>query len=137
MLLTSSKFLAKSETYKFLKPWLNDGLLLSTGTDSIQLYNSAKIETILIALSGPKWHQRRKLLTPAFHFKALDGYIKIFNRQSTVMIDNLLKFQPTDKVELSIFLGLCTLDIICEAAMGIELNAQGNANSEYVEAVET
>ncbi|XP_037039616.1 cytochrome P450 4d1-like isoform X2 [Bradysia coprophila] len=114
VLLTSSKFIEKSETYRYLKPWLHDGLLLS---------------------SGYKWLQRRKLLTPAFHFKVLEEYTKIFDRQSSVFVDILSKYKTTDKVELFPLVGLCTLDVICEAAMGIELNAQRNANLEYVNAV--
>lgn len=78
-----------------------------------------------------------QLLTPAFHFKALDEYVKIFDRQSSVFVDILSKFKTTDKVELFPLVGLCTLDVICEAAMGVELNAQRNANSEYVNAVKT
>lgn len=38
MILSSSKFIEKSETYRFLKPWLNDGLLVSTGKiDSLKI----------------------------------------------------------------------------------------------------
>lgn len=77
------------------------------------------------------------MLTPAFHFKILEHYIEIFNRQSCVFVENLSKYSRSDKVELLSIIGLCTLDIICEAAMGVELNTQRNANSDYVHAVHT
>lgn len=79
----------------------------------------------------------QKILTPAFHFKILEEYVKIFDRQSSIFVDVLSKYKTTDKVELFPLVGLCTLDVICEAAMGIELNAQQNANWDYVNAVKT
>lgn len=63
--------------------------------------------------------------------------MKVFNRQSSVFIETLSKFSETDKVELIDLIGLCTLDIICETAMGVEINAQQNSDSEYVNAVKT
>ncbi|XP_037052055.1 cytochrome P450 4d1-like [Bradysia coprophila] len=116
VILTSAKFIEKSEAYRYLKPWLNEGLLLS---------------------SGSKWYQRRKIITPSFHFKALDEHVKIFDRYSIVFVDILSKYKTTDKVELSPLTRHYTLDVVCEAAMGIEVNAQRHPNSEYVKAVRT
>lgn len=38
IILTSSKFIEKSETYRYLRPWLNDGLLLSSGIFKSQIF---------------------------------------------------------------------------------------------------
>lgn len=55
--LSSSKLITKSLVYTFLHPFLKTGLLTS---------------------GGEKWFQRRKLLTPAFHFNILREYFEIF-----------------------------------------------------------
>lgn len=86
---------------------------------------------------GSKWFQRRKILTPAFHFKILERFVEVFDKHSCTFVEILSKYKNTDEVELMPLIGLCTLDIICEAAMGVEINAQQNADSDYVKAVKT
>ena len=56
----TTTLLNKSGDYDPLEKWLGSGLLISR---------------------NEKWHKRRKMLTPAFHFKILDDAQMIFNEQ--------------------------------------------------------
>ena len=68
--------------YRFLWPWLNQGLLTS---------------------AGAKWHGRRKMLTPAFHFKILEDFLVVMNEQSKILIAKLSKVQGGEDEGLSYF----------------------------------
>lgn len=57
IILASSKHNQKGATYDVLRPFLGDGLLISIGN---------------------KWMQRRRILTPAFHFTTLQQFLPVF-----------------------------------------------------------
>ncbi|XP_035890500.1 cytochrome P450 10-like [Anopheles stephensi] len=115
VLLSSPKYIDKSTEYDFIRPWLGEGLLTSRGR---------------------KWHTHRKVITPTFHFKILEQFVEIFDRQSTTFIKVLQPFAESGK-SFDIFpqVTLCALDVICESAMGTKVNAQLNSTSDYVLAV--
>jgi cytochrome P450 family 4 len=73
-----------------------------------------------------KWRHRRKLLTPAFHFKILEDSLKVFNRQSDTCADILSIDSNFGETILDLFpyMTRCTLDIILETAMGQTLDEQ-------------
>lgn len=50
--------------------------------------------------SGNEWRQRRKLLTPAFHFKTLDNYVPTINARCVDFIDYLNGLQGKDDIRL-------------------------------------
>ncbi|CAO1443801.1 unnamed protein product [Diamesa hyperborea] len=113
-ILSSPKHIDKSSDYDYLRPWLGTGLLTSFGS---------------------KWHSRRKILTPAFHFKILEDFMDIFNEQSAIMVKKMAKEVNKDSFNIFPYVTLCTLDIVCETAMGRDINAQGDSESDYVKAV--
>nr|QSD59141.1 CYP4C122 [Diaphanosoma celebensis]QST15031.1 CYP4C33-like protein 2 [Diaphanosoma celebensis] len=114
-LLSSNKLIDKSREYEFLHDWLNTGLLTSTGS---------------------KWFGRRKMLTPAFHFKILDDFVHVFNEQSKILLVKLSQAaQKHGDIDIYPYITRCTLDIICEAAMGRHVDAQNHSDSDYVQAV--
>ena len=62
---------------------------------------------------GEKWRQRRKILTPAFHFNVMKKYIEITNENGKKFIEQL-KTEGSETTQLLI--PLCskyTLNIIC------------------------
>ncbi|XP_066256027.1 cytochrome P450 4d2-like [Euwallacea similis] len=116
-LLTSNLNLSKSNGYDLFKPWLGDGLLVSTGA---------------------KWRKRRKMITPTFNFKVLEEFMQIFNRQINVLLDKVseeVQSSPGETMDMFQFLNLMSLDIICETAFGTPIGAQTHENPKYVKAV--
>ncbi|GIY42944.1 cytochrome P450 4V2 [Caerostris extrusa] len=82
-----------------------------------------------------KWRRSRKLLTPAFHFTILEDFIPVFQEQSSVLVSKLQDLTKEPWVDIVPLLTSCTLDIICQTAMGVSINAQKGENNEYVKAI--
>ncbi|XP_046802461.1 cytochrome P450 4d1 isoform X2 [Lucilia cuprina] len=116
--LGTNNLLVKSQEYDFLKNWLCEGLLISKPT---------------------KWFKRRRILTPAFHFKILEQFIEVFDRNAKIFVKNIHRISQKDNglISMDHWVHLVTLDVICESAMGVSVHAQTNADSEYVRAVKT
>lgn len=110
-ILSSSVHIGKSSEYDSIRPWLGDGLLLST---------------------GDKWRSRRKLLTPAFHFKILEDAVPVFNANADILTEILTS---ESEVDISPFITRCTLDILLETAMGKSLQVQHQRQSEYAKCI--
>ncbi|XP_075216404.1 cytochrome P450 4C1-like [Lycorma delicatula] len=111
-LLSSVQYIRKGVDYDAFLDWLNEGLLVSTGA---------------------KWQYRRKLLTPAFHFRILEHCVPVFNRSGSLLSIELLKHEGK-VIEVEPFVSKCTLDIICEAAMGFSLSNLPDRGEKYTKA---
>ncbi|ODN00188.1 Cytochrome P450 4c3 [Orchesella cincta] len=115
-ILSSNTHINKGKDYEqFLINWLGTGLLVAR---------------------REKWFHRRKLLTPTFHFKILEDFLPIFNTNAQILTAVLEKqLQQTDSFDICPFISRCTMDIICETAMGEKINAQIGGEEEYVKMV--
>ncbi|XP_021957112.1 cytochrome P450 4C1 [Folsomia candida] len=114
-LLNSKTNISKGKDYNWVRPWLGEGLLLST---------------------GEKWENRRKMLNPTFHFKILEDFMHVFNKESQKMVDILRKeSQSGNTVDIHNFVTRCALDIICVTAMGTSSNAQDFPDGDYTKAI--
>jgi cytochrome P450 len=67
-LLSNTANTQKSDHYRFLQPWLGLGLVTS---------------------NNAKWKQRRKMLTPTFHFRILQDFMPVFNEHANLLLDQL------------------------------------------------
>ncbi|XP_039433166.1 cytochrome P450 4c3-like [Culex pipiens pallens] len=115
-ILSSSVNIEKGRDYDFLRPWLGDGLLTAPAA---------------------KWYHRRKALNPTFNYKMLSDFLGVFNKQAAVMARMLGKeLGNGEGFDCTNYATLCSLDILCETAMGCSIHAQEQHESEYVKAHE-
>lgn len=117
VILSSNVLIDKNYEYKFTSAWFGDGLLTST---------------------GEKWKSHRKILTPSFHYSILEEFVQTFDKASKVLVQKLEKEveNKNPSVDIYKYLTLCTLDIICETAMGTVINAQDNPNLAFVHSIQ-
>ncbi len=100
-----------TQIYPILTPFLGEGLVTS---------------------NGGKWHARRKLLTPTFHFKILQDFIGVMNEQSNVLVHDVLMSKDLSRaVDICPLVTRAALDIICEAAMGKKMGSQLDPKAAY------
>lgn len=92
-ILSSHKMLTKAHQYAMLHSWLGTGLLTS---------------------AGEKWRARRRLFTPAFHFRIVEDFIDTINAQALILATKLGTL-PSKKGSFNVvpLVTACTLDIIC------------------------
>ncbi|XP_074596375.1 cytochrome P450 4C1-like [Brevipalpus obovatus] len=115
-ILSKKNYLLKGFNYKYFRPWIGDGLLTSTST---------------------KWHARRKLITPAFHFDILDHFAPIMIEHSKDFHKFLIKSSGKDNNWISInhHLSSLTLEVLLETTMGLTGEDLEHLKPAYVDAV--
>ena len=111
IILTNTKFLSKSSQYSFLNASLGEGLLFST---------------------NQKWFNRRRVITPTFHFKILEQFFEVFVKHNQILLGKI--GQKADGKIFDIFplVTASVMNALCETAMGCEIKAE---DFEYLEAV--
>ncbi|XP_040078317.2 cytochrome P450 4V2 [Ixodes scapularis] len=112
--LTSQKTMSKSFNYSLLHSWLGTGLLTS---------------------SGAKWKQRRRMLTPAFHFRILEDFVAPMNEHARNMGKRISQFSESDETDVVPFLAACTLEILLETIMGVTTGKYREDIGSYIDAI--
>uniref|UniRef100_A0AAG5DQ35 Cytochrome P450 n=1 Tax=Anopheles atroparvus TaxID=41427 RepID=A0AAG5DQ35_ANOAO len=113
IILNSYVHLEKSSEYRFFKPWLGDGLLIS---------------------SGDKWRSHRKLIAPAFHQNVLKTFIDVFNDNSRAVVQRMAN-EVGHEFDCHDYMSEVTVDILLETAMGSTRTGQNKEGFEYAMAV--
>lgn len=113
IILSSHVYIDKSSEYRFFKPWLGNGLLIST---------------------GQKWRAHRKLIAPTFHLNVLKSFIDLFNANSRAVVEKLRK-EGNNEFDIHDYMSECTVEILLETAMGVSKSTQGRSGFEYAMAV--
>ncbi|XP_050362453.1 cytochrome P450 4g15 [Nymphalis io] len=112
VILSSHVHIDKAEDYRFFKPWLGNGLLIST---------------------GQKWRSHRKLIAPTFHLNVLKSFIDLFNANSRAVVNKLKK--ESGSFDCHDYMSECTVEILLETAMGVNKSTQDQSGFEYAMAV--
>ena len=102
--------------YRLIKPWIGDGLLVS---------------------SGQKWFRNRRLLTPAFHYEILKPYIQVSNNCVEIMLDQWQKSaEKKEPVKVFGSVSYLSLDILLQCAFSYKSDCQRTRDSgPYVKAM--
>ncbi|XP_060532305.1 cytochrome P450 4g15 [Cylas formicarius] len=113
IILSSHVHIDKSPEYRFFKPWLGDGLLIST---------------------GQKWRAHRKLIAPTFHLNVLKSFIDLFNKNSRETVRKLEK-EIGKEFDCHDYMSEATVEILLETAMGVSKKTQDQSGYDYAMAV--
>lgn len=111
-ILTNAKLTEKSVEYTFLINWIGKYTEICYNINYIIIYCVYQGTGLLIA-TGKKWFTRRKILTPSFHFKILESYVDVFNKQSSVFVRKLKKHVNGKEFDVYPMAALAALDVIC------------------------
>ncbi|XP_072390792.1 cytochrome P450 4C1-like [Diabrotica undecimpunctata] len=111
---SGSKHLTKGITYTLVEPWLGKGLLTN---------------------SGSLWQQRRKILTPAFHFSILQEFLKVFNKETARLVEIIKQENKKSATNIVPLISQTTLNTIAETSFGTTLDLTKKDDKNYVSAI--
>ncbi|XP_077557432.1 cytochrome P450 4C1-like isoform X2 [Haemaphysalis longicornis] len=106
-LLTSKINMKKPIVYNFIVSWLGEHNILTA--------------------TGASWRFKRRMMTPAFHFRVLSDYLSTFNNNATLLVervDKLTAKEPAEPIPAFRLTQNCALDIITKVLMGVDLGSQ-------------
>lgn len=99
--------------FRFFKPWLGEGLLIST---------------------GEKWRSHRKIIAPTFHLNVLKTFVPLFFANSLDLVQRL-KSEVGKEFDIHDYLSAVTVDILINTAMGVRGERKDKTGFDYAMAV--
>ncbi|XP_022166734.1 cytochrome P450 4C1-like isoform X2 [Myzus persicae] len=115
IVLNSSRTLQKDRFYNFIKNIFGEGLL------------TAPVD---------KWRKHRRLITPSFNSILLNEFFPVFNEKNKILVSNLkVELNKTEPFDLWDYISPTTLNLICQNAMGYNLDSQSKSGSEFEKAL--
>lgn len=115
-IIKSTELISKGMTYDFLKPLIGQSLLVN---------------------DGELWKSRRSLMNPAFHSRLLKiNFTPIILKHSLIFRDFLRNEDKIIKIDVSKWLNLVALGILCETEMGLDFDVQSlKGGSQYISSI--
>ncbi|XP_015609095.1 cytochrome P450 4C1 isoform X2 [Cephus cinctus] len=98
VILTSPKASHKGAFYRFMKPFIGEGL---------------------VSGSGPTHRTHRKIIMPMLNVRVLEVFIQYFNEHSKYCANQLEEMVDTGEFDILPFTAHCAADITLETVMGI------------------
>lgn len=62
--------------------------------------------------NGERWYKLRKLISPAFHFQALERFIPIFEEQADILVEKLASIATKESVNVLPIFQAFALDVV-------------------------
>ncbi|KAL1395814.1 hypothetical protein pipiens_010967 [Culex pipiens pipiens] len=100
------------------------------------IYRFTPLEGIF-SLPVDKWRRHRKAMQPGFNLTVLNSFIPIFKRKIDILVDKLAREvvggRPFDVYG---YVAACTLDMVYSTTLGMEMNIQQQARTEYLDVLD-
>lgn len=75
----------------------------------------------IVQLAGQKWKAHRKMLTPSFHFKILEQFTGVFNRNGDILTHRLSSHVDGPQFDITSYITMCTLDVVCGKSLSCRM----------------
>jgi len=77
--------------------------------------------SLFCCTAGQRWGTHRKLLTPAFHFKVLENFVDVFNRNGKILVEMLSRHVNGPEFDVTPYMNLFALDNISGECRAVSL----------------
>ena len=78
-----------------------------------------------------------KIVTTSFQNNIVDKILNFFSKYSFILSDRLIYIPDGEFNNIFVFFSHCTLGVICDTVFGYKLHAQGNADTEIVDRIQS